>query len=306
MRIEQLRSFIATYETGSFTAAAEQLYTSQPVISRHVAQLEEELGGPLFARTTRCVTPTKTGNALYEKVHTAIVLIDESIAECKALNSHCGRLAVGYEYLYMDRISAPWLKEYRNGSGSHTIIDLVEQPLPQLFNGLLEESIDCVFAGITKEEVIPAYLERQPVVPMTETILVGSDHPLAGRPFVTINDLLDEEFVYPPTKPTSRESIVVRDFEEHGKTLHCTTMLHQPSALSIVERGSAIINLPKEYALESPHLVHIPYRSANQITYYFIWNRANTNEAFARFRAFAEEKIAELRSRERNDEPAEN
>ena len=52
MRTEQLRSFIALYETASFTAAAAQLYTSQPVITRHLAQLEEELGGPLF--TTSC------------------------------------------------------------------------------------------------------------------------------------------------------------------------------------------------------------------------------------------------------------
>lgn len=296
MRIEQLRSFIATYETASFTAAAEQLYTSQPVVSRHVTQLEKELGGPLFTRTTRHVTPTKTGNVLYEKARAALALIDEGIAECKALNSHCDRIAVGYEYLYMDRISAPWLQEYRNGVGAHTLIDLVERPLPQLFQALLEERIDCVFAGVTKEELIPAYLERRAVVPMTETILVGPEHPLADRPYVTIDDLLEEEFVYPPAKPTSRESIVVRDFEEHGKTLHCTTMLHQPSVLSVVERGSAIVNLPEGYALECPQLVRIPYRSANQITYYFIWNRANTNEAFARFRAFVDEKIAALQS----------
>ncbi|RFT81164.1 helix-turn-helix domain-containing protein [Adlercreutzia equolifaciens] len=59
MRIEQLRSFIAIYETASFTAAAEQLYTSQPAVSRHATQLEEELGGPLFVRTTRQVAPPR-------------------------------------------------------------------------------------------------------------------------------------------------------------------------------------------------------------------------------------------------------
>lgn len=118
--------------------------------------------------------------------------------------------------------------------------------------------------------------------------------PLAGRPFVTIDDLLDEEFVYPLIKPTSRESVVVRDFEERGKSPRCTTTLHQPSALNVVERGSAIIDLPAKYALESPHLVRVPYQSANQITYFFIWNRANDNESFAQFRTFVEEKIAAL------------
>lgn len=294
MRIEQLRSFIATYETASFTAAAEQLYTSQPAVSRHVAQLEEELGGPLFIRTTRHIAPTKTGNTLYEKARAAIVLIDEGVAECKALNSHRGRVAVGYEYLYMDQISVPWLQEYKDSTNSHTLIDLVEQPLPQLLKGLLEERIDCIFTGLTNESLIPAYLERRAIVTMEEVIFVGPEHPLAGRPFVTIDDLLDEEFVYPLIKPTSRESIVVRDFEERGKNPRCTTTLHQPSALNVVERGSAIIDLPAKYALENPNLVRIPYRSAHRITYYFIWNRANDSEAFAQFRAFVDEKIAEL------------
>lgn len=40
--------------------------------------------------------------------------------------------------------------------------------------------------------------------------------------------------------------------------------------------------------------MRIPYQSANQITYYFIWNRANDNESFAQFRTFVEEKIAAL------------
>ena len=84
MRIEQLRSFIALYETASFTAAAAQLYTSQPVVTRHLAQLEEELDGPLFTRTTRRVAPTKAGDLFYEKAREAILLIDKGIAECKA------------------------------------------------------------------------------------------------------------------------------------------------------------------------------------------------------------------------------
>lgn len=293
MRIEQLRSFIATYETASFTTAAESLYTSQPVVSRHVTQLEKELGGPLFARTTRHVAPTKAGDVLYEKAHAAIALIDEGVAACKTLNSHCDRLTVGYEYLFIDRISTPWLQEYQDDLGARTVIDLVEQPRSSLFQGLLERHIDCIFVGATKEELIPAYLEKRPVASIGEVIFVGPTHPLANRPFVTIDDLLDEEFVYPLLKPTSQESVVVRDFEERGKTPRCTTTVHQPSALSIVERGSGITNLPMDYDIKSPHLVRIPYQSPNQITSYFIWNRANTSETFKQFHAFIEEKIAE-------------
>lgn len=58
-------------------------------------------------------------------------------------------------------------------------------------------------------------------------------------------------------------------------------------------RRGRLIDLPAKYALES-HLVRIPYQSATQIAYYFIWNRANDNESFARLCAFVDEKIAAL------------
>lgn len=296
MRIEQLRSFIAVYETASFTAAADRLYTSQPVVTRHLAQLEEELGGPLFARTTRSVTPTKAGCLFYEKAREAILLIDGGVAECRALNKGNARLSIGYKYLYMDKITTPWLREYQSSCGENVAMDIIEQPFTQLFDALFDGRVDCVFVGLTREELIPAYLEKHRVTSMGEAIFVGKAHPLAKRESVTVDDLLDEDFAYPLTKPTSRESIVARDFEERGKVLRATVTLHQPSALKIVEDGSAIIDLPVECGIESPELVRIPYVSNHRIDYYFVWNRANDNEAFKKFRAFVERKIDELDS----------
>ena len=51
MDFKQLRSFVAVADCGSFTQAAAQLYTSQPTISAHIRQLEEELQQRLFLRT---------------------------------------------------------------------------------------------------------------------------------------------------------------------------------------------------------------------------------------------------------------
>jgi DNA-binding transcriptional LysR family regulator len=53
-----VRSFLAVLDAGSVTAAAKQLGATQPTLSRHVAELEAELGAPLFERTGRGVTPT--------------------------------------------------------------------------------------------------------------------------------------------------------------------------------------------------------------------------------------------------------
>ena len=61
-----LRSFGAVMAQGSFTAAARQLGSSQPTLSRQIALLEAQLGAPLFERAARRLVPTAAAQALAE------------------------------------------------------------------------------------------------------------------------------------------------------------------------------------------------------------------------------------------------
>jgi DNA-binding transcriptional LysR family regulator len=60
------RSFVAVLDAGSLMGAARRLGMHQPTLSRHVAELEAQLGVPLFERTGRGVTPTAMALALAE------------------------------------------------------------------------------------------------------------------------------------------------------------------------------------------------------------------------------------------------
>ena len=66
MDFKQLRSFVAVADCGSFTQAAARLYTSQPTVSAHIRQLEEELHESLFLRTTKSLAITARGRELYD------------------------------------------------------------------------------------------------------------------------------------------------------------------------------------------------------------------------------------------------
>lgn len=57
-------SFLAVLDAGSLMAAARRLGAHQPTLSRHVAELERQIGAPLFERTGRGVVPTALGRAL--------------------------------------------------------------------------------------------------------------------------------------------------------------------------------------------------------------------------------------------------
>ena len=66
MTLRNLNIFLAVYETGSTTAAAEKLYLAQPSISVAIAELEKEYGVPLFERGGRRLTVTESGELFYQ------------------------------------------------------------------------------------------------------------------------------------------------------------------------------------------------------------------------------------------------
>jgi DNA-binding transcriptional LysR family regulator len=59
-----VRSFLAVLDAGSVTEAARRSGARQPTLSRHLAELESQLGAPLFERTGRGVTPTAAARAI--------------------------------------------------------------------------------------------------------------------------------------------------------------------------------------------------------------------------------------------------
>lgn len=72
------RTFVRVVETGSFSAVAADLNTTQPTVSRQVAALEAHLGARLLTRTTRRLVLTEDGQVLYEHAQRAIEAADEA------------------------------------------------------------------------------------------------------------------------------------------------------------------------------------------------------------------------------------
>jgi DNA-binding transcriptional LysR family regulator len=72
MNLRAVETFICVAECSSFRRAAELLHRSQSAVSVHVRQLEEELGVPLFDRTTRRVALTAEGRTLLARTKAVV------------------------------------------------------------------------------------------------------------------------------------------------------------------------------------------------------------------------------------------
>jgi LysR family transcriptional regulator, nitrogen assimilation regulatory protein len=77
LKFRQLRYFVKIVEVGSISRAAAIVHIAQPALSKHMVELEDELGLSLLHRTSRGVTPTADGEVLYEEALKLIRQIEE-------------------------------------------------------------------------------------------------------------------------------------------------------------------------------------------------------------------------------------
>ena len=97
MELRDLRSFLAVAHHRNFSRAAEQLHVSQPALSEQIRKLEDELGTPLFDRTSRGATLTDAGDAFLPQAR-AVLAAADAAAESVRMVAHglAGTLTLGF------------------------------------------------------------------------------------------------------------------------------------------------------------------------------------------------------------------
>src|SRR5213596_2801830 len=99
--VDQLRTFIAIAETGSFTRAADIVHKTQSAVSMQMKRLEERLDRPIFARDGRASKLTEDGERLLDYARRIVKLNVETIAAFS--DELTGRVRLGVPDDYADR-----------------------------------------------------------------------------------------------------------------------------------------------------------------------------------------------------------
>ncbi|WP_221315421.1 LysR family transcriptional regulator [Sphaerisporangium krabiense] len=193
---EALRVLDAVARTGSFTAAAEELSYTQSAVSRRVAALEREAGGPLFERLARGVRPTPAGAVLLRHARQVLELLGRAADDLAAVHAGTGgRLRVG-AFASANAVLVPEaLRAFRRSSPG-VEISLAEGLSAGLLERLREGAVDLAVVSDYPSGLAEAG-DADLVALGTDELLLAlpGGHRLAERPVVDLRDLREENWI---------------------------------------------------------------------------------------------------------------
>ncbi|HTF43098.1 MAG TPA: LysR family transcriptional regulator, partial [Terriglobales bacterium] len=215
MDLAQLEVFLAVAQERRFSRAADKLHRTQSAVSQTIHKLEEELGEPLFDRSSREGLLTDAGQVLQEYAERLLNLrtnAHAALAELREL--HKGTLAIAaneFTALYL----LPVLAEFRR---LHPMIRmLVNRALgSQIPDDVLQHNSELGVLTYRPEESQLASM----VVYLDELILVvPPHHALAKEKEISIRQLGAESFVA-HSVPSPYRDKVIEAFQRHKTPLH--------------------------------------------------------------------------------------
>ncbi len=180
MNLSQLRFVAAVAQTGSFSRAAERCTVTQPTLSNGIAQLEDELGGRVFERTTRRVSLTPFGRHLLPLIRAVVEARDElEKAAAAYLNPAHKLIRIGLSPLIDTALLTAVLDPYRR---RHPDVEVFfkECFLGDLAERLDEEKLDIVLWPVDPDRPGNGHTASQPFYEESLCYLPRSAHP--GEP----------------------------------------------------------------------------------------------------------------------------
>lgn len=257
MDISQLEVFLAVAREGGFSRAADKLYRTQSAVSQAIRKLEDEIGEPLFDRSSRDGLVTDAGRVLQEYAEQLLNVREnarEALAELRELQK--GKLVIGaneFTALYLLRVLAEF------GRLHPAIRIMVQRSLgSQIPDDVLRHN--CEFGVLTYDPEDP---ELSSVIVYSDELIlvVPPQHPLAQETKVSIRQLGAESFVAHIVSSPYREK-VLQAFKKHKTPLHMGVELPTLQAIKrFVAMGNGVAFLPEisvEDEIARGELVRIP------------------------------------------------
>ena len=281
MDISALQAFIAVARNGSFSKASEQLFVTQPAISKRVAALEEELGTQLFNRIARQISLTEAGKQLLPKAQELVHQAEDMQRYASNLNDDIsGNLSIAISHHIGLHRMPPILKEF-NLRHPKVQLDIRFEDSDQAFSAV--EHGDIEFAVITLPNELPEKLIKETIWQDQLNIMVGLEHPLSNQSDISLEVLATYQCVL-PDKETETHKIIDRQFKELGLEMKVQMETNNLETLKmLVGAGLGWSLLPKTMLDDSLRVLTLDAKLVRELGVVLHRKRSLSNAANALF-----------------------
>jgi DNA-binding transcriptional LysR family regulator len=192
--MRQVEAFRAVMMSGGITAAAAMLNISQPSVSRLIADLERAVGFRLFDRRGARIHPTEQAHALYEAVRRSYAGLDLLDQAARRIRAHpVGTVRIAALAAISMTILPAVIERFR------ILYPDIKITVESLGQRAIEERVFLGQAdlGICVDAVGREGIRSTPLARAEYVCILPTQHPLAARSRLAIEDLAGEEFIGP-------------------------------------------------------------------------------------------------------------
>ena len=188
--LDQLRTFVAAVDAGSFSAAGRKLGRAQSVVSQTLANLEAQTGVTLFDRSGRYCVLTEIGRTLLADARTAVDGIDKFKARARGLAGGLeSELSVVMDVLLPIEVVTVAVTAFHveyPGVPLRLYVEALGAVVAPVLDGR------CAFAVVASLPTLPRDLVREPLWSVQMVFVATPHHPLAGYGSSIPNGVLED------------------------------------------------------------------------------------------------------------------
>lgn len=293
MNIFQIECFLALSQSLNFTQTAEDMFISQPTLSRTIASLERDIGVQLLLRNTKTVELTAAGVRFAKSCSEMLELYNRSVEDAKrARVGVSGQLKLGIQQDAFEPFVVDLVNRFRQ---EHPEIELVIKPqsISRLQRKLHDGSLDLI---IGSGESNLKHAGRLLLSERSECAVLPIWHSLAGEESISMEALKDEHFVaMSPLVSASGHYLVMKYANDAGFSPNIVATAESvPSLMMLVACGVGVTVLYRDLEINAHHrLKFIPLQGVERFKRFLIWNEESRNPALWPFVRCAEQQVQE-------------
>ena len=198
LKLQDLHVLMVVAQVGSMGRAAQRLNTTQPAISRTIAELEDAIGVRLLDRSQTGVEPTPRGRAL---LHCAAAVFDDLRQGVKNIeflsDPTIGEIKVGANEAFIAGLLSSVLTTLRRRYPGITIHMTNAASLADQYRQLRERSVDLVLGRIAPKTAVESDIELHTLYQDRMVVVGGSHKSWSTRRKIDLADLADEPWGLP-------------------------------------------------------------------------------------------------------------